>query len=242
MSVADALARMQAIVGSLPRSDGVARFAELYRQVTAAVNDALEESAFADPRFLGRLDVVFADLFFAAVDADAQDPTMAPAAWRPLFQARSTRGIAPIQFVFAGMNAHINRDLPLAVVATCSELGIEPRIGSPQHEDFLRINALLAEAEARLKKETLLTGVLSTIDRALHRFNRLGDIVAMWNVERARDAAWTNAETLWTLRGAPQLYAEYLASLDRLVGFASRGLLVPSDSFLQRIGRRLRGA
>jgi Family of unknown function (DUF5995) len=240
MTVADALARMQAIVGSLPRSDGVARFTELYRQVTAGVSDALAESAFADPRFLERLDVLFADLFFAAVDANAQDPTMVPAAWRPLFQARSTRGIAPIQFVFAGMNAHINRDLPLALVATCSELGLEPRTGSPQHEDFLHINALLAQAEARLKKETLLTGVLGTIDRVLQRFNRLGDIVAMWNVERARDAAWTNAETLWTLRGAPQLSAEYLASLDRLVGFASRGLLVPSDSFLQRIGRRLR--
>ena len=242
MTVADAIARMQAIVGSLPHSDGVARFAELYREVTVAVGGGLEESAFADPRFLERLDVVFADLFFAAVDADARDPTTAPAAWRPLFQARSARGIAPIQFVFAGMNAHINRDLPVALVATCSELGIEPRTGSPQHEDFLHINALLAEAEARLKKETLLTGVLAAIDRLLKRFNRLGDIVAMWNVERARDAAWTNAETLWMLRDAPQLSAEYLASLDRLVGFAGRGLLVPSDSFLQRTGRRLRGA
>ena len=42
MTVADAIARMEAIVGSLPHSDGVARFAELYRQVTVAVGDGLE--------------------------------------------------------------------------------------------------------------------------------------------------------------------------------------------------------
>jgi Family of unknown function (DUF5995) len=242
MTVADVLTRMQAIVASLPRSDGVACFTELYRQVTAAVSDELEESAFADARFLERLDVVFADLFFAAFDANELDPTTAPPAWRPLFRDRSTRGIAPIQFAFAGMNAHINRDLPVAVVTTCRELGIEPRTGSPQHADFLHVNTLLAEVTANLEKESLLTGVLRVIDRALHRFNRLDDVVAMWNVERARDAAWTNAETLWALRGAPQLAAEYLASLDRMVGFASRGLLIPSDSFLQRIGRRLRRA
>jgi len=29
----------------------------------------------------------------------------------------------PIQFAFVGMNAHINHDLPLAVVVTCKKLG-----------------------------------------------------------------------------------------------------------------------
>ena len=42
-----------------------------------------------------------------------------PTAWQPLFERRADPGIEPIQFALAGMNAHINHDLPLAVVATC---------------------------------------------------------------------------------------------------------------------------
>jgi hypothetical protein len=39
--------------------------------------------------------------------------------------------VAPIQFALAGMNAHINRDLPLALVATCTARKVAPRRGSP---------------------------------------------------------------------------------------------------------------
>ena len=53
------------------------------------------------------------------------------------------------------------------------------------------------------------------------------DVVAMWKVGRARDAAWVNGETLWALRGLPKLRAEYASTLDRMVGFAGRGLLRP---------------
>ena len=137
------------------------------------------------------------------------------------------------------MNAHINRDLPVALVTTWTELGSKPRSGSPQYGDYMRVNGLLADVEAKLEKR-YVTGWLGRFNRLLHRFNRLDDVIAMWNVERARAAAWTNAETLWVLRGAPELAAEFLASLDRMVGFAGRGLLVPTESRMQRIARRLR--
>ena len=35
-------------------------------------------------------------------------------AWAPLVERRATRGVLPIQFALAGMNAHINHDLALA--------------------------------------------------------------------------------------------------------------------------------
>jgi hypothetical protein len=38
-------------------------------------------------------------------------PKRPPRAWSALFEARSREGIAPIQVVLAGMNAHGNRDL-----------------------------------------------------------------------------------------------------------------------------------
>ena len=73
----------------------------------------------------------------------------------------------------------------------------------------------------------------------MHRFHRIDDVVAMWDVRRARDAAWTNGQALWALHDEPSLASAFLQSLDRMVGFASRGLMIPADSALQRLGRAL---
>jgi len=235
-SIAEVIARMQADVESLPQRDGVACFTRLYLSVTEGVQRELTGVTFRDPAFLGRLDVVFADLFFAAFDTARADPTQLPRAWAPLVDARSARGIAPLQFALAGMSAHINRDLPVALVTTCRERGIGLEEGSPQHADFVLVNKVLASVEATVKSQ-YLTGWLRRLDRLIHRVDRLDDVVAMWNVSRARDAAWVNAEALWALRDQPELSAGYLAALDRMVGLTGRGLLVPADTWLQKLDR-----
>lgn len=228
--------RLRAIETASTRSDGVAAFARLYRQVTEGVNAELGKRAFADARFLEQLDVRFAGLFLAALDTFEHDPAGTPSAWVPLFARRSAPGISPLQFALAGMNAHINRDLPVALVATCRELGLELRESSPEHGDFEQINVLLGQVEAKLKG-SYLSGWAATLDRLVHRFHRIDDVVAMWDVGRARDAAWTNAQALWALRDEPPLASRFLQALDRMVGLASRGLLVPADSLLQKLGR-----
>ena len=230
---------MQATITPLPKNDGVACFTRLYLAVTEGVQQRLAGFVFADPAFLARLDVVFAGLFFTALDAaGAKDTASLAHAWAPLVDARSEHGIAPLQFALAGMSAHINRDLPVALVTTCTELGIGLEEGSPQHRDFEHVNAVLAEVEAQVKAQ-YLTGFLRTLDRLVHRIDRLDDIVAMWNVARARDAAWANAEALWALQGDSALSANYLVALDRMVGLTCRGLLVPADTWLQRLARVL---
>jgi len=229
---------MRTTLQPLPAADGVSCFVRLYLSVTEGVAKRLPGLTFRDPVFLERLDVSFADLFFTALDANRADPLRASRAWAPLFDLRSRPGIAPLQFALAGMNAHINRDLPVALVATCRDLGVPPAEGSPQHADFLRVNGVLAAVEATVK-EQYLTGWLRTIDRVVHRVHRLDDVVAMWDVARARDAAWANAEALWAIREEAEVSARYLDTLDRSVGFAGRGLLVPADTWLQRLARRL---
>jgi hypothetical protein len=238
-SVAEVVARMEAAVGSLPRSDGVACFTRLYLDVTRGVQHELAGVTFRDPGFLAELDVAFANLFFAAIDGATQQPPRVPRAWAPLVEARKARGIAPLQFAFAGMSAHINRDLPVALVATSRAAGIALEEGSPQHTDYLRVNEILARVEGKVKA-SYLTGWLRRIDRLLHRVDRIDDVVAMWNVSRARDAAWVNGEALWALRDRPALSARYLDQLDRTVGLTARGLLVPADTWLQRLSRLLR--
>ena len=77
--------------------------------------------------------------------------------------------------------------------------------------------------EASLRK-VLATGLVSEIDQAL---GELDTILVMWNVRKAREAAWTNGEVLWHLRAAPLLRRDYLARLDQMTAFAGRGLLSP---------------
>ena len=224
MSVPDAIARMRAIDAALPTRDGIAWFTKLYLAVTETVNEELPRATFADAAFMARLDVAFANLYFAALEAFLADPATSPRAWAPLFACRRRRRVAPLQFAFAGMNAHINRDLPVALVSTCRAAGIDLLRARRQQRDFLAVNALLERAEAKAKR-WFATGFAGVVDEALGRDD---DRIAMWNVRRARDAAWVNAQTLWTLAPFPALQRRFLATLDHTVGFAGRGLLVPA--------------
>lgn len=215
--------RMREIGAALPPSDGLAAFTGLYLAVTEAVAENAGAGTFEDVRFVRRLDVVFANMYFEALRNLLGKRGVVPKAWVPLVEARGRRGVIPLQFALAGMNAHINRDLPIALVRTFKAHGAQPRRGSPQQRDFRRVNRLLAETEERVKTH-FLTGRLGRVDVAL---GALDDILAMWKVERAREAAWVNAETLWALRDRPHVRTEVIRTLDRTVGFAGRGLLRP---------------
>ena len=214
---------MKRIVAALPPGDGVRAFTALYLAVTQAVEAEARADTFEDTRFLRWLDVVFANLYFRALRSGLLADGPVPNAWEPLLEARRRTGVLPLQFALAGMNAHINRDLPLALVTTCEARRIELRDGSPQQRDFRRVNALLARVEEVAKAE-LVAGALRDFDVAL---GDVDDVLALWKLERAREAAWTNAEAIWSLRGLPRLRAEFEGTLDRFVGFAGRGLLRP---------------
>jgi hypothetical protein len=237
-TVSEAVARLREIESSAPRRDGVVCFARLYREVTEGVDAQLGARTFRNGAFVEALDLGFADLFFSAHAAFTRDPRQTPRAWLPLFERRGRRDIAPIQFALAGMNAHINRDLPVALVGTCRSLGLELREGSAEHADYLRVNALLAKVESRVK-ESYLSSWTKLADRIVHRAGHVDDVVAMWDVARARDAAWTNGLALWRLRDDPELSAQFLRSLDRMVGLAGRGLLAPPRTAVGRLRRLL---
>lgn len=223
-SIQEVVDIMTALDRTLPDADGLKWFNRLYLQVTLAVGDAVTTTTYLDPVFLATLDVVFANLYFDAVAAGDVDPARAPSAWRPLFECRRRRGIRPLQFALAGMNAHINRDLPDAIVASYRATEGAPAEGSPRYHDFDRVNDLLEAVEAQIKVE-FSTGLVMVVDAAC---GDIDDAIAMWKVRAARAAAWTNAEVLWALRPTPTLQAAFFSRLDSLTGFAGRGLLVPT--------------
>jgi len=223
-TIDDVIGVMRAIDAALPNKDGLKWFNLLYLKVTEGVRDRPPAEGWKDPAWLERLDVVFAGLYFGAIAAWEQNPDKVARCWFPLLSSRQRSNIKRLQFALAGMNAHINHDLAIAVVKTGKERGIVPRRGSPQYRDFDRVNAILEVVEGEVKQH-IATGIIGEIDQKL---GEIDDIVAMWKVRKARETAWLNAEIIWRLESAPIETADddFLLNLDRLVGLASRGLLV----------------
>ncbi len=217
----EVIERMAAIDAALPASDGVAYFNRMYRRVTEEVQQAWTRERFERAEFLSRLDVVFANIYFEAVDCSAAGREI-PEAWAPLFHHRDRADTHPIQFALAGMNAHINHDLPLAVDTTCREMALQPDDDTPPHRDFMRVNAILGETEEQVKA-WFEDSVMAFVDRAM---GQVDDAFTMWSIREARDLAWDHAKLLWALGEHPRLREAYLSTLTGLVHFAGNGILI----------------
>jgi len=218
-TVAQVLARMRDIASDLPASDGASVFNDVYLKVTEMMRDQLTKGGvFRDDAFVTDLDVRFATYWFSAYDA----PGDKPKAWAPLFTARANRKIVPIQFALAGMNAHIENDLPLAVVATCTARGRTPDDPGVR-EDYDTVNKVLASVEAEIRR-SFLTEVEKSIDNHLEP---VAHLICSWDIEKARDVAWLTAQTLWELRRVNDLLDAFVETLGSTVGMGSQLLLTP---------------
>lgn len=221
MDISEVIDRMRAIDDELPSGDGVAVFNHLYLTVTERIAAALaEHQVFEDPEFMAELDVRFARLYLQAYDADDERRSRA---WAPLFEGRHRRSVLPVQFALAGMNTHIEHDLPIAVVSTCEALGLSPRHRAVQR-DYQAVNGLLADVESEIRRsflDEIQTMVDDEIGPVVH-------VVSAWKIDKARDVAWATTETLWSVRDLTFLRRAFLESLDLTVGMGSRLLLTPT--------------
>jgi Family of unknown function (DUF5995) len=220
-TIDEVIARMQSIDAALPPGDGVACFNRMYLEVTQGVDQQVQQGSFGDPAFVSHLDVVFANLYFCAVDALSGPASAVPVAWQPLLAARGRSGIESIQFALAGMNAHINHDLPLAVVTTCTDLNTAPDDGS-HHQDYQRIDALLDASEQSVRESFEAPGI-AAVDRHVAA---VADLIGNWSINAARDVAWDTAVALWDVRDHELATHLLTGALARTVGMASRCLLV----------------
>src|ERR1035441_980608 len=102
------------------------------------------------------------------------------------------------------MNAHINHDLPQAVVDVCQATSIEPQHESTQYNDYTALNATLDSLIDAAKKNLHVR----LLGDALPPVSRLEDTLAAWSMSSAREAAWNNAELLEHLEDAPLVRSE----------------------------------
>jgi Family of unknown function (DUF5995) len=223
----DVISVLQSLDREISTDDGLKWFNLLYQKVTEGVRNQSATLHWENAKWLERLDVIFAKLYFAAITDWHDSRTKVARSWLPLFESRNRRGIMRVQFAFAGINAHINHDLPIALVQTDKELLVTPRRGTAEFRDFEKINGIL-ELVMENTKQFIATGIVGLVDGDL---GRLDDRLANWGVRKARETAWSNSEILWRLNRVPGLPEDFLVNLDRLVSLSSRGLLAPVGKF-----------
>jgi hypothetical protein len=221
-TIPDVMATMNAIDALCVDGDGLKWFNWLYLQVTNSVETRVGQGGFHDLKWLAELDVQFAKLYFGALGSYLAG-NGAPGCWTALFERRAQTPIARIQFAMAGINAHINHDLAIAIGATCAATGTSPMHGSLQYQDYTGVNSTL-DGLVEMAKKTLMVRLLGD---DLPPVTHLEDTVASWNVAAAREAAWVNAEVLWTLRPFPGVRSRFLDRMDGITTVAGKTLLVP---------------
>jgi hypothetical protein len=226
-TIDDAIQRMEDITAYIVSTqtrgvaDGVACFTFLYTTITKRVRDGINTGFFADGAFLSKLDVTFANRYFAALQAAATSQAT-PRSWQVLIDARADQRVESIQFAMAGVNAHINFDLALAVIDTCVALGTRPQDGS-QHADYQKINQIFGEEMQNLREHFESSLVLSVDKATSPVLNLIDDNL----VVVLRDGAWEVAEHFAELRRVGVSEATLTKRLDEMAATSGRLLLTP---------------
>jgi hypothetical protein len=221
MSIADVLAAMQTIDNTCVPLDGLKWFNGLYLQVTQQVENRVAAGGFNDPAWLSMLDVQFAALYFRALNANLNGAPC-PGCWSALFAVRNQVSIARIQFALAGVNSHINHDLPLAIMATCTSTNTVPQHGTPQYGDYTSLNPTI-DALIQQAKQTLNVRLPGD---GLPPVTHIENTIAAWNLASAREIAWNTAQSLW--QEPPLIVDAHMLTIDGLTTVISKALLVPA--------------
>jgi Family of unknown function (DUF5995) len=171
--------------------DHNAIFSLTYLRVTEEYRRTIDTPFFDDTPFVNHEDTIFARYYFAAYDAWAAGRIdRVPPAWRIAFDAARAHEVSASGDLLLGINAHVQRDLPLVLYA----IGLVRPDGTSRKPDHDRVNAILnrvtddvlAEIARRFDPTVDDTQLPTGLDDAA-----LFQTLAAW-----REKAWRSAELL----------------------------------------------
>lgn len=205
-------------------------FLATYRRTTLAVGRAIEDARFEDPEWVERWDVAFADLYLEALDADLTGVGTVSRPWRLAFDV--PLGLPALRNVLVGINAHVNYDLPQALLAVIDDADFrDPHLLARRRRDHERIDAVLAGRVAAEDSELAATSGRTLVDRVLEPANRAA---SRRFLREARQKVWHNTAELQRARLAgAEAYAVRLAELEVLSAARVAELLVPGQVLLR---------
>lgn len=213
-----------------PERTGQRLFLETYRRTTLAVGKAIHDGQFEDPAWVERWDVAFADLYLAALDRDLAGRGDVPRPWRLAFDAPVA--LPPLRHVLLGINAHINYDLPQALLAVIGDDEFtEPATMARRRRDHEQIDGVLSSRVAAEDDELGAVSARTILDRLLQPLNRMG---SRRFLREARHKVWHNTVELQHARlDGERAYATRLAELEVLSAARLADLLAPGQVLLR---------
>jgi hypothetical protein len=210
-------------------------FHDAYTRAASSLVASLDSGMFVDPDWVEDLAETLAGCYLSAFDAH-ESGDGAPAPWSLALGAGREPVLPPLRLVLIGMNAHINYDLPRALVAVIDPGDFDDR-GLLAHRDLdLRAVDEILAAGVTDHDRTLAAmerGVnLPLIDRILQPINRRGTRVFFTD---ARSKVWHNAEVLARAvrRGT---YEQKLAELEESVTHRLSNLMEPRRMIVDLTG------
>ena len=229
--IATVVAAMNVRLDRMPPERTAQRvFLDTYRRTTLAVGKAIADAQFEDPEWVERWDVAFADLYLAALELDLVGSDEVPRPWRLAFDAPES--LPALRHVLLGINAHINYDLPQALLAVISDADFgDPVVMARRQRDHERIDGVLSGRVAAEDDELGALSARSLVDRVLQPLNRLS---SKRFLREARQKVWHNTVELQQARVAgPEAYAARLAELEVLSAARIADLLAPGQVLLR---------
>ena len=225
--IAHVLDGMSARLAALPAERSSWRaFLATYRRTTVAVGEAVAAARFEDPGWVDRWDVAFARLYLDAHDA-ALDGRPVPRPWRLAFDA--SLELPDLRRVLLGMNAHINYDLPQALLAVIDAAEFDDRALLARrravHERIDEVlSARVAQENVHFRAHPLRDLLLAPVNTAASR--RF--------LKEARVKVWHNTLELHRARveGA-DAYRSRLGELEVLSAARIADLLAPGQVLLR---------
>jgi hypothetical protein len=225
------ITRMEALLEALRAAGDQRRyFHATYQRTTIAVAERLRDGGFDDAGWVERWDVAFADLYLDALQAALAGRRPARP-WEAAFGAPA--GLPPLRHVLLGMNAHVNYDLPQALLAVITDDEFaDPVLLARRKADHRAIDEVLA---ARVGAEgdelAAVSGPASRLDRLLRPASQLG---TRRFLREAREKVWANAVALNGARASgPEAYASALNQLAELSAAKVTALQAPGQVLLK---------
>lgn len=211
-------------------------FHATYLRTTEAVHAELSAGGFDDPAWVERWDVEFARFYLDALQADLSGGPV-PGPWAAAFAAAGDRAVPPLQHVLLGMNAHINYDLPQALLAVISDAEFgDASLMARRAADHRHIDRVLAALVDRREGLPDAPPSRPTVrDRLLAPAHRLA---TKRFLTEARAKVWANSRVLSAARRRdPADYAQRLAELERLSAARVADLTRPGNVLLRLAAR-----
>jgi hypothetical protein len=231
--------RMQAQLAEFREGRDPRRFFHAtYLRTTQAVGAELAAGGFLDAAWVERWDVAFAEFYLDALDADKRAAHV-PSPWAAAFGAAGDPAcvLPPLRHVLLGMNAHINYDLPQALLAAISDAEFDDpallarRAADHRHIDRV-LGSLVDEGQGRPEAAGGRPGVT---DRLSARANR---VATKRFLTEARAKVWANARVLASARRQDEAsYHARLAELERLTAARVADLARPGQVLLRLAAR-----